>query len=211
MSDENDNRATEGQSPTEILEPSVAERVQVIGKNDGERDYTFTFVQRPLSFFGKLDFFSVLGKAIDTAMGGDDPLSLAELFEELPDDPEQFQLQNLKDQNTFVRGIAKVVAYAPEILGELYCVALAVPKGKRKVIISVMELPAEEGGLSDEDGMAILDTFVEQNWQVLLDFFKGPAKELATKIGKQMGAGPKSASSKRSKSSRPTTEGQSKK
>ncbi len=181
--------------------------MQVIGKED----YSFTFVQKPLSFFGKLDFFAVIGKALDTAMGGEDPLSLAELFEELPDDPEEFKIQDLKDQNTFVRGIAKVVAYAPEMLGDLYCVALAVPKGRRKIVKSVMELPAEDGGLTDADGIAILETFIEQNWQVLVDFFKGPAKGLATKIGKQIGSVQKSRSSKPSKSTPRTTGGQSKK
>lgn len=204
MSAESNDQGTKVQDSNEVLEPSVPERIQTIGRDD----YEYAFVQKPLSFFGKLDFFAVLGKAIDQTMSGPDGLSLAELFEELPNDPEGFRMQDMKDQNTFVRGIAKVVAYSPEILSEIYCVALGVPKGQRKSAKQIMELPESEGGLSDKDGIEVLDTFVEQNWEVLVDFFKGPAKELAQKIGKK--AAQQSQSSKRSKSSARTTGSRSK-
>lgn len=187
--------------PNEVIEPSTPERWQVIGKDD----YALKFVQKPLSFFGKLDFFSVLGKALDTAMSGEDGISLAEMFEELPDDPAEMRAQDLKDQATFVRGLAKLVAYAPEMFADVYCVILAVPKGRREMVKQLMSAPESEGGLSDEDGVGILDTFIDQNWEVLLDFFKGPAKRLAQKIGGKVAA-EKSVSSQPSQSSPATPE-----
>lgn len=165
--------------PSEIIEPNVAERVVAIGPEGAQ----LLFNQKPLSFFGKLDFFAVLGKALDTAMAGEGGISLAEMFDELPDDPAQLRAQDLKDQNTFVRGLAKIVAYAPEMLADVYCVILAVPKGRRDLVKQLMAAPESEGGLSDEDGIGILNTFIDQNWEVLVDFFKGPARELAQKIG----------------------------
>src|SRR5574341_1046815 len=201
-----DDQGAKVNDPAEIIEPSVPERVQVIGRED----YTFTFVQKPLSFIGKIEFFAVLGRALDRAMSGPDGLSLAELFDELPDDPELFRLQDLKEQNTLVHGLAKLIAFAPEILVDLYCVALAVPKGRRTTVKQVMEMPEAEGGLSDKDGIAILDTFLEQNWEVLVDFFKGPAKDLLAKLAAKAPKKPaqKSASSKPSKSSPQSTDGQ---
>jgi hypothetical protein len=170
--------------PAEILVPSVATRVQVVGKDD----YEFTFQQKPLTFFGKLDFFAVLGRALDRAMTGPTGISVGDLL----DTPERSGnlIEDVKDADTFVRGVAKLISYAPEIVGDLYCTILNVPRGQREIVKEIFELDEEKGGLSDADGAAILDTFFDQNWEVLRDFFKEQIAPLAEKAGSKMKSPP---------------------
>jgi len=175
---------------TEVLEPSVAERVQVIGVGD----YQFTLVQKPLSFMGKLDFFSVMGRALDRAMSGPDGVSVADLMDVPERSDGGYGLEDIRDADTFIRGIAKLLSYAPEIVGDLYCVFLSVPRGQRETIKRIMELPEEEGGLNDEDGFAILDTFVDQNWEVLVDFFGQRIQPFAKKVGAKLPKQPETES-----------------
>jgi hypothetical protein len=168
--------------PTEVIVPSVATRVQQIGKDN----YSFTFNQRPLSFFGKLDFFSVLGRALDRAMAGPTGISVADLLD-VPDRPEGgVSKEDLKDADTFIRGISKLISYAPDIVGDLYCTILDVPRGERDVVKEIMALQADAGGLSDEDGTEILNVFFDQNWEVLRDFFTERIVPLLEKVGSKL-------------------------
>lgn len=168
---------------TEVLEPSVAERVQKFGQGE----YEFTYVQKPLSFMGKLDFFSVMGRALDRAMSGPDGVSIADLLD-VPDRNVAggYSLADIRDADTFIRGIAKLLSSAPEIVGDLYCVFLGIPRSQRETLKRIMELPETEGGLNDEDGFAILETFVDQNWEVLVDFFTQRIQPFAQKVGSKM-------------------------
>lgn len=193
------NKTEQPQDETvEILEPGAQERIVVIG----EDPFTRHFVQRPLSFFGKLEVFSVLGGAIEKAMSGPDGLTITELFDGPQALGETLSEQNFSDADTFVRAIAKLVQYAPDVLSDLYLVILAVPRGERELYRELMERPADEGGLSDEDGFGVLETFVDQNWDMMLDFFNSRIVPLFNKINsKVQGSQP----SKQSKSSRRTT------
>jgi len=193
-----------------VLTPPVAERVQVVGKGD----YEFEFVQKPLSFIGKLEFFSVMGKALDRAMAGPDGISIADLLE-VPDRPTGgLSAEDLKDADTFVKGVTKLLVYAPEMIGDLYCVILQVPQGMRDAVKQVMAANEDDGGLSDEDGFAVIETFIDQNWEVLRDFFTQRIGRLVSKIKDQLPEKEKASksgkrpSSKPSKSSAQNTESQ---
>lgn len=182
----------EAESPEEVLEPSVAHREQVIGKGDHE----FTFTQRPLSFIGKLDFFAVLGRALDRAMSGPDGIAIGDLLEIPERGAGGISAEALADADTFVKGISKLIMYAPEIVSDLYCVLLACPKGYRDVVKEVMAFPVEEGGLNDVDGVAIFETGVEQNLEVIRDFFEQRIAPLLKKMSDKMKTNPASESSK---------------
>ena len=187
MTTENNDQVAAPADPLEILEPSVAERPQAIGLEDNVRVY----VQRPLSFFGKMDLFSVLGRALDRAMSGPDGIQVAALLEDVPVRDGELAVEDLRDADAFVRGIAKLISYAPEILGDLYCVILDVPKGERDVAKAVMAQHESRGGLTDKDGVDILDTFMKQNWEVLRDFFKEQiAPLIATAVSQGKGTPP---------------------
>jgi len=176
------NENTEPKDSTEVLVPSEEERRITIGQGD----YVFEFTQRPLSFFQKLEVFSVLGRALEKSMSGPDGLTLSELFEGPAPLEANLSATNYRDADTFVKAIAKLVQYTPELLAELYCVILAVPRGQRGLVTEVMELPEAEGGLSDEDGFGILETFVDQNWNVMVDFFNNRVIPLVNKVNSKV-------------------------
>lgn len=191
----------------EILEPSAEVKLRTFGLK--EKDTDFTFEQRPLTFFGKMDFFSVMGRALDMAMSGPDGISISDIM----DMPET--ATELREADVFIRGVAKLASYSPEIIGDIFCVALAVPRGQRVFIKGLMELPEEAGGVSDEVGMDILETFVDQNWDVLVSFFTERVAQLGKKIQKKMPEkaeetpATESASSKPSKNTRRSTQKES--
>ncbi len=167
---------------TEVqVEPEVNVVDELVPKGQNVT-YTFglddhlVFTQKPLSYFGKIELISVLGGVLDKALaeGG---MSVADLLEDVPQETGQ-----LSEADQFIKSIARIVSFAPDFLKDLYVIALNVPRGDREYVKSVMELSQEEGGLSDEQGIQILETFVDQNWEVLLDFFKNRILPLVSRM-----------------------------
>jgi hypothetical protein len=180
------NKTTQpNEDSTEVLVPAAENRTFVL--HDG--DQTITLVQKPLSFFQKMEVFSVLGNALDRAMSGPDGLRIGDLF----DGPEELSVSNFSEGDTFFKAIFKLVAYAPEILLDLYTVLLGVPRGSREYIKPVLE-----SELPDEDGIAILNTFIDQNWDVMVDFFTVQIRPLIEKVSSKV------QESQPSKPSKPT-------
>jgi len=159
----------------DALEPEVIEKERVLGEGD-ER---LIFVQKPLSFFGKVEFFSVLGKAVEKVLS--DGGSITDILDAPdPDNPLGNQ-DTVVEANAFIRALSKVIQYAPEILEDLYCVILAVPRNQREYVkIRLTE------DLTDEMGTDILDTFVDQNWEVMMSFFKERVLPLVDKISQKV-------------------------
>ena len=140
----------------------------------GEGDTKVVLVQKPLTFFGKIEFFSVVGKAVQDILseGG----SLSELLETPDYDPSVPLASNASDADVFVKALSKIVANGPELLKDLYLVILNVPKGQRDHYALLLE------ELTDEQGVQIIDTFVDQNWEVMVSFFKERMLPLFSKI-----------------------------
>lgn len=182
------------------IEPSAAVREWIVRDlHEGAPIYERMYVQRPLSYFGKIEIFGLLGATLDKAMK--DGMSVDSVME--VGDVFSGQATNI---DSFIGGIARLAMYAPDLLMELYCIALGVPRGEREWVKSVWERSAVEGGLSDDDGIMILQVFVQQNGEALRDFFtqKMPdaVKGLATVFmdkPKPSSPGGASQSSKRSK------------
>jgi hypothetical protein len=74
---------------------------------------------------------------------------------------------------------AQVVAMAPELLAQAYCVALAVPKTHRPWAIE-WAFP----NMDDEMGKDILHVFIDQNWGVMEDFFVQELPKIVKRIVK---------------------------
>lgn len=144
----------------------------------GEGDDKIVLVQKPLSFFGKIEFFSVVGKAVQKILidGG----SLSELLDTPDFDPTVPLASNVTDADVFVKALSRIVESAPELLKDLYLVILAVPKGQREYYAFRLE------ELSDEQGMQILDVFVDQNWEVMTSFFTEKMLPLFNKISQKV-------------------------
>lgn len=191
--------------PVEILEPEAKEFQITIGKDE----YEYTFIQKPLSFFGKMDFFSVMGTALEKALSGPGATSLSDLWNSpVTDRTQSLQAHDFKDADAFIVGISRLARYAPEILQDLFCVFLSVPRGQRPTVKEIMALPEDEGGIKDADAINVIETAVDQNWDVMVDFFGEQVKPLMDKMGGKLGRG--SQSSKPSRSTRRATQKRSK-
>ena len=176
------SKTAQPQDTVDVLVPSAANREVSFGAGDLQ----MTYIQKPLSFFQKLEVFSVLGSALDKAMSGPDGLTLSDLFDGPAGVGDKLNERNFRDADTFIKAIAKLVQYTPDLLSDLYVIILGVPKGSRLFVKEVMELPEDEGGLSDDQGFGILDTFVDQNWEVMSDFFSKRIMPLANKMSSKL-------------------------
>lgn len=175
-------KTAQPEDTTEVLVPSVENYTVTIGPPGNQME----FVQKPLSFFQKLEVFSILGSALDKAMAGPDGLTVSDLFDGPSSLGEELTENNFKDADTFVRAISKLVQFAPDLLSQLFLVVLSVPRGARTSVKIVMELPPDEGGLSDDQGFGILNTFIDQNWDVMVDFFKARIVPLINKLSNKV-------------------------
>lgn len=187
--------------PVEVLDSSVAPVVYVIPEKvpDPVPEYfpeQQVFVQEELKFFGKIDFFAVMAKAIEKAMK--EGVSISELLD-MPDreENEEFNIDDFAEADTFVKAVMQLVGYAPELLLDLYCVILAVPRAERKEAKELFERYVE-----DEQGFQIISVFVDQNWDVMVSFFKERITPLVRQVGGKVRT---SVPSKPSKRTRQTT------
>jgi hypothetical protein len=190
---------------TETVEPNVVDVLEPKAQNyvvvlpDSELGEEIVFIQKPLTFFGKMEFFSVLGGAVDKAIS--EGLSVTDLFE-VPED-RNINAESFKEADLFVKAVLKLVKDAPDLLLNLYSVILSVPRNQRDYVKDRLE-----ADLSDEDGVAIFEHFIDQNWEVMGDFFKQKIVPLTSKISSKFQG---SVSSKPSKATRQNTQRQSKK
>lgn len=179
------------------LEPEAQEKVLVLGQG---RPDELVFVQKPLTFFGKLRFFAVAGKAIEEAIS--DGVSISELLE-VPEDEEGNKLpldaRSFSEADTFVKAVSKLIQYAPDMVGDLYCVILAVPRGQTEYVKDRLE--AE---LDDEQGIQVIETFIDQNWEPLVDFFSQRIAPLVSQVSQKV-QDRDSAQSKPSRATRRST------
>lgn len=146
----------------------------------GEGENRLVLVQKPLTFFGKIEFFSVVGKAVQKILidGG----SLSEILDTPDYDPTKPIQSQVTDADVFVKALSKIIESAPELLSDLYLVILNVPKNQREYYA----LRLEE--LSDDQGMQILDVFIDQNWEVMVSFFTEKMLPLFKKISTKVQA-----------------------
>ena len=152
------------------IESMSAARTQVLGQGRDQVEY----VQKPLSYFGKLEVIGVFGTAIDRALT--EGLQLMNVFASFGVGPAGITGEGV------IQGVGKLASYAPDLLLDLYTIWLNVPRQDRMRVRQLMMLPEDEGGLSDDDGIAIIETFIDQNAEVMVDFFNLRLKPLVERI-----------------------------
>lgn len=194
---------TEPQDVLEEIVPGAEHRVYYVGPEGAQ----VTLVQRPLSFFQKMDLFAVLGKGVDRAINSGS-ISLKEIMKESDKsglgEEEAAKEKEAEDLEMFAQLMLKIVGEAPDLMGDIFVIALGVPRGRREFVKDLIEAPEAQGGLSDEAGFQIIDTFVEQNGEVLRRFFTERLKPLMDKMLAR--AGEASAQSRPSRATRRRTE-----
>lgn len=174
---------------------TVKEELDILDPKAPTKDWTFTdgdttmtYTQKPLTFFGKIEFFSLVGDTVDKLNTEENPLNITELF------------GATASFDSLVAVLARVAGQAPEALQEAYCIFLAVPGGERLWVKNRLE-----NDLSDEDGMGILELFIDQNADELKSFFDVKGKSLLAKAQKKFGKSGQTPSSKRTKRTQQST------
>ena len=168
----------------ETLESSVPDYPEEIGG--------VQYVQQPLSFFGKIELFSVLANAVEKALA--DGALISELLDDIP---AASDINSIGEADVLVKALAKVMKYAPETLQDIFAISLKVKKNERAFFFANLE------EISDEQAMRILNHFIDQNWDAIMDFFKEQVKPLIANVSAKLQS--ESTSSKPSKVSRRRT------
>lgn len=156
------------ESDLEKIAPKVDAKTYTFGKELKDKD-KLVCTQRTLSFFGKLETFALLGDALDRALSGG--ASFDSIMSLIPGSSEKIAPEMV------LRVATKLIAYAPELLLDLYCVWLNIPRDKRWEAKAILEIE-----IDDDIGFEIVETFVDQNGQVISDFFTEKIPKLAERI-----------------------------
>lgn len=172
----------EKEDPVELLQPKAGPKKWVFSSQRfGDHEY----VQKPLTFMAKMEFFSLVGEVLDRAMSGPNALQLGNLFSTPTGirggdlSPESF-----READTFVQAIGKLVQYSPDFLQKSYAIWLGVKPYEREVFYELISAPEDEGGLTDDQGFEILEVFVDQNWKAIEGFFSERIVKLRERVEK---------------------------
>jgi len=181
MTDTENIDLTEAISPGST-DPSVEPRQQRIRGLTGSELEGFdrTYVQRKLSFFNKIALGKIIARLANAATDDGDTELLSRLGAMYQRDEDN---NVIVDENGFpvrdMRGVMlaitpKIIELVPDQLAELYMLALGVPDHEKPIVREILQQPHGDdgtGGLSDEDGIAILETFIAQNKKAIEDLF----------------------------------------
>lgn len=201
---------TEAEKVDELIDavaPPVKKREQRIAGGPGSpfEGFDKTYTQQKLSFFGKLEFVRLSSRAISKAMtasDGEEAVNLTDLIGVQ-------SAQDITSADVFIRAIARLAEFAPEIVKDIYMISLNVPAHEREIVAAILDEPFDDetqtGGLSDDDGFAIMETFVAQNARVMRDFFREKLPQIAEQVRKAVEPDPTPAPSKPSKRSARST------
>src|SRR3972149_5603716 len=174
----------------ETLEPSATTYTVVLAEGT---DDELVLYQKPLSFFGKIELFSVLGNAVEKALAGG--TTVADLLET----PQGATVDAFGEADAFIKAIAKIAQVAPELIGDIYCISLGVKRGDRDFVKELLY------DLDDKTGSEIEKRFLVQNMEAIMDFFV-QQKSLVLEVSEKMQS--KSTSSKPSKATQTPTQKQ---
>jgi hypothetical protein len=163
----------------EVIMPSAEPRTQQILTDKGE--VAAEYVQKPLSYFRKMQFFKLLARGLKAAIDEGGAEALGDVFGGASPQDRMMQLgqADFDDAGSFMRFVMNVVEQSEDLLEEAYVIWLAVPPGQRSWAKAAMRGDIEGvEPLSDEDGWAIVKTFVVQNWGAMRAFFTVHAREV---------------------------------
>lgn len=178
------NGKAEAEDVLDVLQPRAEQKTWRIGPEGMQQ----TYVQKPLSFIGKMQWFSLVGEVLDNAMGGDNPLTVGNLLSG-PGSMSRggaVSASDFRDADTFVHAVGKLVRYAPNFLLDSFCIWLNVPAHEREMVKHLMDQPPEEGGLSDDDGLEIIERFIDQNYDAIDSFFRDKLGLLQRRVSARM-------------------------
>lgn len=157
-------KVEEEDDPIEIIQPKAEPKTWTFKDQSGG---TASYVQTGLSYFGKMQWFSLVGEVVDKALSGDDKVEISSLF-----DGGLSGVSDLRELDTFLQAASKLLVYAPDFLVKSYCIWLNIPDHERPWARIAMSQNPAEGGLTDDQGIEIIEIFIDQNWEAIDTFFR---------------------------------------
>jgi hypothetical protein len=192
--EENEKAKKEHEEALETLEPLVEPREWIIGKpptKGGEEDEYSRYVQRPLGYMQRMRYFALVSSTITEAIkaGGTINVGATDLFGgdgSLRQRAAALTDADFADAGSFMALAFQLLAYSPDFLLESYCMWLEVPgkeKGWAKRVMSQPYDPSRnKWGLTDEDGLGLVETFIDQNYEDTRRFFVEKLPKLVTRV-----------------------------
>lgn len=155
----------EQQTPEEELD-TITPNKEHVQWSFGGKNYT----QKPLNFFGKMEFFSIVGSAVDLALA--EGVTMNQLMAGATSVSAWGRGgDGMQDADSMMKLLARLMVFSPTLIADMYVVFLGVPRGEREAVkVSMIET------LDDDDALKILQTFIDQNAESLQRFFveEGP-------------------------------------
>ncbi len=143
------------------------------------------FVQDPLTFFEKNEFFGLVARAVEEVVYTTGDLTALVTMLGISDD----QITDIRKGKVdpelimatpqMIGVLSRIVASVPQLMEDMYLLILSVPLEKRETVREGLRQ------IDDDTGFGILDTFVDQNAGTLRDFFPR-WRELVTKTMERM-------------------------
>lgn len=184
----------ETEEQLEILESKADPKRWVIGKPNeegGTEDEFSIYYQRPLGYMARMRFFSLVSSTIADSIkaGGSISFGGSDIFGgqgSIKQRAAQLSTQDFADAASFMALAMQLVTYAPDFLLDCYVLWLDVPPAERAWAKIVMEQPNDpkrnKWGLTDEQGLEMIEIFIDQNYEDIHDFFVVKLPQLAQRV-----------------------------
>lgn len=179
-----DEVVEEAEEAMEILEPLVDAKRWVIGKppeQGGKNTEYSVYTQMPLGYMARNRMFSLIGRTMSAAIKstGGSVGGMEDVFGAgggtLMERGRRLGARDFQDASQFFTLAMELVGYAPDFLSDFYSIALEVPIGERGWFREVIEQPYrpddDKWGLSEDDGIEMIEIFIDQNYEDIRRFF----------------------------------------
>ena len=180
-----DDLIDEAEEAMEILEPLVEAKRWVIGKppEEGGKSTEYgVYTQMPLGYMARNRMFSLIGRTMSAAIKatGGSVGGMEDVFGAgggtLVERGRRLGSRDFQDASQFFTLAMELVGYAPDFLADFYAIALDIPVGgERAWFREVIEQPYrpddDKWGLSEDDGIEMIEIFIDQNYEDIRRFF----------------------------------------
>jgi hypothetical protein len=177
--------AQETEDAMEILEPKAEAKRWIIGKppERGGKDTQFSlYVQQPLGYMARNRLYGLIGRTMSAAIkasggsvGGMEDIFGAGAGGTIIERGRRLSQTDVADASQFFTLAMELVGYAPDFLAEAYAIMLEVPYGERPWFKDVIEQPyrpdEDKWGLDEDDGIEMIEIFIDQNYEEIRRFF----------------------------------------
>jgi hypothetical protein len=179
-----DEDVKEAEAALEILEPMLDGKSWVIGKppeHGGKETEYSVYTQLPLGYMARNRLFSLIGRTFSLAIKatGGSVGGMEDVFGQgggsLIERGRRLGARDWQDATQFFALAMELIGYAPDFLSDFYAIVLDVPVGERGWFREVIEQPRrpddDKWGLSEDDGILMIEIFIDQNYEDIRRFF----------------------------------------